>query len=484
MCSARALLTSLGAAILGYQLLLPPVVALADNGDFPKIIGRFGLAPRVHRVYEFASTAYEFHPDQVWNSRFYSSEIPLARAAVFLNSLLSKDGTFDLRLIGTVHASLLVLAIWLIAPLARWWTSAALLVFCDAMYASGLNSFYMDEAGLLFLLLTAVLFVRVLHTGAPREAGMMVACAVLAAASKPQHAALGFILAGLFFVCRRELFPKRRTLYLCGVAALPLASAMMLWKGAPADYAANALYDVIFCQIVPHSHNPSGALRALGLDDSYLPLMGKNAYWSDSRMQDPGFEREFRRRTGFGRLAVFYATHPRDSWVALRDSLDEAGRQSDSGNFDPAAGYAPRAESRAFGVWSRFKRRLFFHHGSRMLAAFLASAALLLAVAGLRRGALPHGALAGAFALVFMACLELAIASLGDAMDIARHHTVFFALWDAMLFAALAMIGKWWRRWRRERLPLRLFRSRRGARDCQLEFVFGSRHWGPRPAAD
>ena len=32
------------AAILGYQLLLPPVVGLANNGDFGKAVGLFSLA--------------------------------------------------------------------------------------------------------------------------------------------------------------------------------------------------------------------------------------------------------------------------------------------------------------------------------------------------------------------------------------------------------------------------------------------------------
>jgi hypothetical protein len=33
------------AAILVYQILIPPIVRLADQGDFVRTIGRFGYGP-------------------------------------------------------------------------------------------------------------------------------------------------------------------------------------------------------------------------------------------------------------------------------------------------------------------------------------------------------------------------------------------------------------------------------------------------------
>ena len=479
MWNPRALLVSAAAAVLSYQLLLPPVVALADNGDFPKIIGRFGLYPRVHRVYEFASTTYDFHPDRIWNSRFYSSEIPLARLAVFLNSFVSKDGSFDLRLIGIVHSTLFLAALWLFAPLldragplARFWVFAAVLfVFCDAMYASGLNSFYMDEPAYLFLLLSVVLYLRLLRRPSPLDAAALIACALLLAASKGQHAPLGFCIGALLLVNRRVLFPRRRAAFVSAAACIPLVSLFMLWKGAPSGYAANSVYDVVFSQLLPHSQNVPRTLAALRLDDSYLPLVGKNAYWADSRMDNPAFQREFRRRVSFATLAVFYATHPRDTWEALRDSLDQAGRESDFGNFDPAAGYPPRTESRAFRAWSRWKRRLFYHHGERLLAAFLACSALFALLLHVRRASLPAGAVSGGLTLIAMALLELAIASLGDAMDVARHHTIFFALFDILVLASLT-------------LALVRPRNRTAAPDSPPGFACASPHPAPTMAAD
>src|ERR1700689_3923408 len=184
--SGRVFLFAAG-AILFYQLIIPPVVGLADNGDFGKVIARFNLSAPVHRTYEFVDTVYEFRPDRHWVSDFYSVEIALTYPALWLNSLLSKDKDFDLRCIGVVHGALFLAAVWLFAPLLgderRWggWTMYALVLFiyCDMMYVNGLNSFYMDEPAYLFLLLTVVFYLRMLRWGRKLDAVLLILCAFL-----------------------------------------------------------------------------------------------------------------------------------------------------------------------------------------------------------------------------------------------------------------------------------------------------------------
>src|ERR1700742_3179069 len=90
----------LGAAgILIFQLMTPPVVGWADNGDFPKVTGRYGLyVPGAQGgPYDYATTTYEFRPRDRWVSGFSSSEVPLLWSAIRLNNLISKDGNFDIR---------------------------------------------------------------------------------------------------------------------------------------------------------------------------------------------------------------------------------------------------------------------------------------------------------------------------------------------------------------------------------------------------
>lgn len=445
MFGGRIVFVGAAAAILCFQLILPPVVGLADNGDFVKVIGRFGLNAKVYRTYEFVDTVYEFHPERRWVSEFYSTEIPLAIPALALNSLFSQAGTFDLRFIGIVHGALFLAALWLFAPLLANASRAlrlclyvlVLLIYSDVIYVSGLNSFYMDEPAYLFLLLSAVLYLRLLCWRKKQDAILLLLCALLLVTAKTQHALLGFWFAALLFVARGVLAPAWRKVFAAGGVCIMLASFLMLWRGAPRDYASAPLYNVIFLQILPHSGNVEGTLKSLGLDDSYRPLIGKNAFWPDSRMGDPAFRREFDRRISVVKLAVFYAAHLRDAYEALQDSLNEAGRQRLFGNFDIATGYPPFTESQTFAYWSNFKRRLFFYHGARFLFAFLGVSVGFSAMLWMRRKALSAQALAAGITLIGMAFTELFISSLLDAMDIARHHLIFFALFDMILISTV-----------------------------------------------
>ena len=436
------------AAILFFQLILPPVVGLADNGDFPKVLGRFDLYPRVERVYEYASTVYDFQPERHWTSQFYSTEIPLAVSAILLNSLFSKDGSFDLRFIGIVHGALFLTALWFFAPLladARRWVrlvlyALVLLVYCDVMYVSGLNSFYMDESAYLFLLLSAVFYLRVLRWHRRSDAAWLMVCPLLLTASKAPHAPIGIWIAVLLIIARKSLWPAAKRRFAVAGAVVALVSGLMLWKGSPPEYASYSLFNAVFIQIVPDSKDAGRTLADLGLDDSYRSCIGKGTFTPDSGMADEAFRKAFEERVSLPKLAVFYATHPRDMYRALRDSLSVAGNQRSMGNFDMSTGFRPGTESRAFASWSNFKRRLFFSHGPRFLFAFLGMAAVLSGLLWLWRRRLPSGTMAGGLVLIGMALTELAISSLADALDIERHHLIFFALFDMLVLGVIGVV--------------------------------------------
>ncbi len=454
MMDSRKVFVLTAAAILFYQLILPPVVGLADNGDFVKVIARFDLYARVHRTYDFADTVYNFRPEKHWVSPFYSLEIPLVYPALWLNSVFSKDGNFDLRFIGLVHSSLFLTALWFFAPLladarrwVRWATYAlVLLTYCDVMYVNTLNSFYMDEPAYLFLLLTAVMYLRVLRWGKKFDAILLMLCPFLMMSAKSQHALVGIWIALLFFAAAKTLGPMRPVWWRSVGVCLVLASLLMLWKAQPADYTSDALYNVTFEEILPHSKNVTRTLADLGLDDSYRFCINKKSFLPGSGMDDPAFRKRFMQRLSFNKLALFYVRHPAVTYKTMRDALSKAGAQRDFGNFDLSTGYPRYTESRAFALWSGLKRRLFFQRGPRFLFTFLALAALLCMLYRLQRDRLSKGALAAVVCLIGAAFTELGITTLCDSMDIARHSLIFFALFDmialACAFLALRAVSR------------------------------------------
>ncbi len=448
MLDSRRVFVLAAGAILFYQLILPPVVGLADNGDFAKVIGRFDLCGRDYHTYVNIDTVYRFRPEQHWVSDFVSLEIPLAQLAVWLNRVVSKDGNFDLRCIGIVHGALFLFAVWLFVPLLapmrrglRWTICAlALFMYCDMMYVSSLNSFYMDEPAYLFLLLTAVACLRVIQFGKRFDAVLLMLCPFLLVSAKAQHAPIGLWIALLFFAGARALKPFARSRWYAAAVCLVLASMLIMWKAQPADYAGYPLYNVTFEEILPHSKNVDRTLADLGLDDSYRSCIGKKAYLPGSGMDDGAFRQRFMGRLTFGKLAVFYARHPAVAYHTMVDALSQTGGQHAFGNFDVSNGYAWSAESRAFALWSDAKRHFFLNHGLVFLSTFLALVTLLSVLLLLGRKHLPRGALPAGFCLIGAGFTELGISTLCDSMDLTRHSLLFFAIFDMMALACAYLV--------------------------------------------
>ena len=425
---------------------MPPAVGVANNGDFSKTYGRFNLTEPVADEAKFADTKFFFDSNAHYRSPFYSSEQLFLIPALVLNRIVSKDGTFDLRLIGVVHAALLLYTAWLFPPLLsntprpmRLATYIlALLIFGDVMYVAYLNSFFMDVAAYLCLLLGTVLFLRTVRWQRMADTILLALCCVVMTTAKAQHAALGFWAALLI-----GLSLSRNALRV-GLFAGCLAVLAIVWVTAatPPEYSLRGCFTMVFYQILPHAKNPDRTAADLGLGSSYRQYIGLHSFSAGSPMDDPRFRAEFSRTISYGTLAWFFLSHPRDTYTALRNSLDDAGRQRPIlGNFDVKAGLPPLAESQSFALWSGLKRRLFEHHGSRFLFCSLGVGTAVGVLLFCERRRLDRGAFWGGYALIGMMATELAISSLADAVDVARHHLLFYAIFDLLLIVGVCLVA-------------------------------------------
>src|SRR5260370_40959546 len=112
-----AIIISSAVVVISWQLMLRPVVGLANNGDFGKVLGSFGLgAPREHE-FRFADTKYDFDSRYFYKNGFFSSEFILVVPALALSAMLSRSGRFDMRHMWLIHGALFLLAIILLVRL-------------------------------------------------------------------------------------------------------------------------------------------------------------------------------------------------------------------------------------------------------------------------------------------------------------------------------------------------------------------------------
>jgi len=436
---------AIAAAILAFQLLAPPPIGLADNGDFAKITGRFNLYPSEvslsDSAFRYVTLHYDLSPDNHIETGHHSSEVLLIEAALWLNRVVSRPGVFDLRTMGIVHAALFLLAFALFATLVSGLRvrvqisllALAVLVFCDVTFSAYYNSFYLDAGAFVFQTLSIVMLLRATMRRRPGDTYLAIAFCLLLVTVKSQHALLAVPLTMFLVWQRHGLWPRH------GILASVLAAAFVVGTGAyslvegnPSGYTSPCLFNIIFAKLLPTARDSSAELASLGLDHSFLRYAEMDAYMDRSPMRDPRWVQSFVAKTSFGRLCSFYLAHPGRAFQVARLSLGEAarGRPAEIGNYDRSAGHPPYAQSNGFSIWSRARRALL----SRFLWAYPLIFAISLCI-------IAYKCPAGAAALLLMGLIEFGLGAMTDALEVTRHLFLFNTIWDVTLFAAVCALA-------------------------------------------
>jgi hypothetical protein len=443
---------AVAATLLTFQLLVPPIVGLADNGDFARVMEPVGLASissrPEDRFFGWMQPAFALVEPAGIRTWYKSSETLLAGAAVLAARIVQPDArVFDVRFLAGLHILLLLSAIGILIASCRELAPATqgivafLLVFffTDVGWAAPFNSLYCQTASLLFLMLTVAVAAAGLRRGG-FTGGLALAyflCAALFVCSKPQESLLGPPLA--VFGMRMVTAPVPRLRRLAWGLALALCLlSIYYYTRTPASIRGANAYNVLFTEILPHSPDPAGDLAELGLDPAWIRYAGPNAF-------DPrGFyeDRELRSRllpgAGPGALLGLYLRHPR----RIAGLLARAGkssfelRPSDLGNFARSEGGPPGRQTAAFSAWSRLRGRL---NGLTVPAILLV--ANTAAVAATYRRATRTGQLfrEGLLLLVLMAVVEFGVCSFAVALlDLPRQLYAFHAMCDLILIADAA----------------------------------------------
>ena len=429
--------------ILSFQLLVQPIVGLADQGDFARVIGKFGYGPApaaVNLKYAFVPARYVRDPSFAnpgWEH--ITSEYLFAAAVV----AVSRGGAFDVRLVGIIHAFVFLIAfgqlLWVTRNL-RWhallWISA-LVVFTDVGYAAYWNSFYTEPASLLFFLLLLGETIGMGERGVVTPASLFrwVLWAALWMLAKPQNAPLAVPLVLLLFRLRVwSVRPVPVAWAVAGGSAV-LVAAVINAATLPAETRKAPVYDMIFMAILPESKSPSTDLKALGLDPELARYSGTGAWSAGSAFGDVKLTGAIGTTVTSLSVCRFYLLRPVRLWRHLKSVLPRAMwlRPEWCGNFELDAGFAPGARSTSFSLWSLVHERVLTPLAKPILFALAASLPMTLLRWRRVGGAAKHRA----EILLFLAvcCLvSFFVAAFGDAWDTVKHLCLFNFLLDAWLF--------------------------------------------------
>jgi hypothetical protein len=445
------------ATVVSLQLFVPPYIGMADNGDFAKIAARHSLDPAdPGHGYKYFNADYILSKGSHWESDFRSSEEWPAAIAFYLSRTTKEGEIFNIRWLGAVHATILLVVFGLVLVATREmsvWSSLCVValvvwIFSDVLYVSYLNSFYSDTAALLGLLGGVVLAILIIAKGPQISLVFGFSLfAILLIASKSQHALWGFLPALFLLVTTRKEDGEAQWLG-AGMSALLLVGVVIVIASGPAHYKGEARFDLIFQKLAKISPDPQHALRELGLPASDERYIGFTAYEADSPASDNKWFIDFCRRTSYFRVAEYYLRHPVQAVHILRTDLESWARyiRFDFGNFRRQDAVRPGQRSERFASWSDLRTRLFFWWPYHILVwyALLVTAIILILHARVSTVAVRLAWLTAG--LTFAAGAEYCISSLADSVETFRHLFLFHALTDITVCLSLTALlsGTFW----------------------------------------
>lgn len=443
----------LAGLLLIWQLFIPPIIGLADQGDFLRVLGPLGYAPvpkGPEHKYWYLTRTYVKDPsyrEPRWEQ--ISSEMILARIAVGANALFGNPTVFDITLFGATHTVIFLLALARLLYVTRrlamypiiW--AVTLLILTDVGYVAYWNSLYTEPASCIWFLLVLAESINLCRTKEVSIGPILLwTCfSVLWVTAKIQNAAVCIPLVAYgLATLRYDLDRKMRYATLAGVVAISLAGIVM-YKTVPATTKVTALYNTVFYSILPNSQDPQADLKALGLDPAYQRYSGTLAWSPGTGVADGVLVNAIQSRvTSFG-LMSFYLKRPGRMFRRLNVLLPSALslRPEFCGNFDRSAGRRPGARSDAIALWSQF------HEHCLSAIAPLLLALLCIATVGGSAALLFSKSLTTLcrryteLAICLAACCltAFAVAAFGDAYDNVKHQFLFNLLLDTCLVFGL-----------------------------------------------
>jgi hypothetical protein len=458
----EAIVLSAAAVVIICLLFVKPILGIADNGDFSRIMTSSGIydkaeviaKPFGERYFGYFHSEYQFAAPATGG--YVSTQLGIVWAAVLFNRLLLSGTTFYVQTLAVLYGAALLIAFWLLLrthrislrlPARIVLGILLVFVFTDIGYAAYFNSFFGEATTQTAMLLTGGCAFLLLRRERPSRWLLVAffAAALGFAGAKIQNAPVGLLLALLGFRwwrLRTDL-PWRR-LVIAG-STLLAAGSIALYVTVPKELKVINQYQSVFYGVLKDSPNTQADLRDLGLSPELAVLANTNYFTANTAIpqNDPKLKALFYDKMSPSKVIFFYLTHPSRFIDKLQKAADSAMlfRPYYLGNYEQSAGMPLGAVSHAFSVWSYLK--------SSVLPRSLLFPAGLIAIFGItavwrykrNKAASIKGLIEVLGLLPFITLLGLMVPILGDGeADLTKHLFLYNLSLDCMLVVSVVWL--------------------------------------------
>jgi len=358
--------------LISWQMFVPPIIGLADQGDFVRILGPLGYAPKPKgpdHKYFYLTRKFVWDPgyrEPRWEQ--ITSEFIPASVAIGLNRTVSSQWSIDLTSFGIVHAVLFVTGVYRLLRVLRHFGShriawaGLLLVVTDVGYVEYWNSLYTEPASFIWLIFLAAESVDLCLNEQPTawQTSRWSILAILLVTAKTQNAALSLPLAAYAaLLAWRAEGTRNKIIKIISAASIVTSGLVMYGYLLPAPRLVG-VYNMIFMAILPESRDPASDLESFGLSPRYARYSGTVAWSPGTGIADAELVNSVQARVNTFSIIKFYLVRPGRMWTHIHLVLTSALslRPECCGNFEVGSGKSPGAKSYGVALWSYFHQEV------------------------------------------------------------------------------------------------------------------------------
>ncbi|TVX89404.1 hypothetical protein [Paenibacillus agilis] len=454
------LLVVLG-VLLTYILLMRPVVGLANNGDFIRVMDNAGLKyfdkDNSNMFFDYITTEFEtipVVPHQLGNDYYVTSQTFLVKFAVFVDNLFTSDDVFDIRFLGFIHMVVFLLSFYFLlkiktsSQIIKWaMILLFLFVFCDIGYLSYFNSFYSESAAYIFLLLTIVLSVNIIQKDSLNYGliVLFVISTIIFITAKTQTSVIGFFL--LLFPIRLMWIHKtlKDRVILSLVSLTLLLSSAAMFMSTPATIKQVNQYNSIFSGVLKYSSNPEADLESFNVTPEYAILKDTTFFLANKPMDihTEEFYNNFNKNISNSKVVGFYLKNPAKLFEIINKNSNSlfVVRPDYLGNYEKSEDTSPREKATILSWWSSLKEH-FFGKSYLFLYIYIISYSLLLLYLYFKAVKKEHKLhLEYFFMIGVVAVLQIPATIAGEGTnEFEKHLFLFNVLFDVTIFISLLIV--------------------------------------------
>ncbi|NFT67344.1 hypothetical protein FDF38_05825 [Clostridium botulinum] len=375
------LLASFLVLIIGsLTLFIHPIIGMADNGDFYRVINKSGAyhlnknSNDIFLGYFIKDYGiYKYNND--YANILISTQSIFVKSAIFLDSFFTKDYVLDIRFMSIMFLIIEAIGVYFFikalinkvdnSKYKLIITLLTILIFCDTGYLAYYNSFYGESVNICCFLMSIGLLIYMIEFDKFTWYNLIAfgISSFLFFGSKQQLAPVGILISFIFIIIGVYTTNNPLTKILTYILAIIfIISSMVFYKSITGDFKYINIYHSMNRGILLNEDDPDSILEDFNISTQYS-LLQETDFFEEIKLLDSYEEKlidDYYEKFSLGKILEYYITHPKAFIKVLKISFNNGYsiRPKVIGNYEQSEHKEFGAKSYFFATWSTFKEKV------------------------------------------------------------------------------------------------------------------------------